>query len=146
MMSIKKVKAKKNGVEKEWYIIDASGVRLGRIATTVSKILQGKHKVTYLPNVDTGDYVIVINAKMVDIFSKRLKRKKIYRHSGYPKGLKQETLESLLARKPCKVIEKAISGMLPKTKLGKEMFTKLFVYEDDMHKHKAQKPTLVEIT
>lgn len=138
-------KEKKQKDQKSWYLIDARSVRLGRVATFASKILQGKHRVDYLPNIDTGDYVIVINAKKVDIYPKRMKRKLYQWHSGYPGGFKEETLESLIRRKPTEVIRKAVAGMLPKTKLGKNMIKKLFVYEDEHHAHDAQKPNLVEM-
>lgn len=138
-------KIKRKNDQKRWFLVDAKSARIGRIATIVSKLLQGKHKVNYMPNIDMGDYVIVINAKKVDIYPKRLKRKLYTRHSGFPGGLKQETLQSLLQRKPTEVIRKAVLGMLPKTKLGRAMIKKLFIYEDEKHLHDAQKPILVDI-
>jgi large subunit ribosomal protein L13 len=143
MKKSEKVKNKED--RKSWFLVDAKSARIGRIATVVSKLLQGKNRVYYKPNIDTGDYVIIINAGKVDVYPKRLKRKVYFRHSGYPGGLKQETLQSFLERKPAEVIRKAVAGMLPKTKLGKAMIKKLFVYADEQHKHDAQKPILVDI-
>ncbi len=125
--------------EKRWFLIDASNYRLGRIATLISKLLQGKNKASYKPNVDCGDNVVVVNSKLIKVFPKKLKGKLYFRHSGYPGGLKCKTLKEMLVEKPNEVIKKAVWGMMPKTKLGRRMMKKLHIYEDNNHKHKAQK-------
>ena len=132
-------------MEKEWFLIDAEGQILGRLASNIAKILMGKHKPTYTPNVDTGDYVIVVNAEKIKVTGKKLTDKIYYRHSGYLGGLKEETLMSLLSRKPEKVIELAVKGMLPKNKLGRKMIKKLKVYRGPEHPHQAQKPKVLKI-
>ena len=132
-------------MEKEWFVIDAEGQILGRLASNIAKILMGKHKPTYTPNIDTGDYVIVVNAEKIKVTGKKLTDKIYYRHSGYLGGLKEETLMSLLNRKPEKVIELAVKGMLPKNKLGRKMIKKLKVYRGPDHPHQAQKPKILKI-
>ncbi|MCD6407897.1 50S ribosomal protein L13 [bacterium] len=132
-------------MEKEWFLIDAEGQILGRLASNIAKILMGKHKPTYTPNIDTGDYVIVVNAEKIKVTGKKLTDKIYYRHSGYLGGLKEETLMSLLSRKPEKVIELAVKGMLPKNKLGRKMIKKLKVYRGPEHPHQAQKPKVLKI-
>lgn len=134
---------KKNG--KEWFLIDAEGQILGRLASNIAKILMGKHKPTYTRNIDTGDYVIVVNAEKIKVTGKKLTDKIYYRHSGYLGGLKEETLMSLLTKKPEKVIELAVKGMLPKNKLGRKMIKKLKVYRGPEHPHQAQNPKLLKI-
>lgn len=132
--------AKPNEVERKWYIIDAAGKPLGRVATLAAHILRGKHKPTYTPNVDCGDHVIVINAKDVVLTGNKLDQKELIRHSGYPGGLKRTKYRDLLAKKPDLAVEVAIKGMLPHTKLGRQMFSKLKVYRGADHPHQAQKP------
>jgi large subunit ribosomal protein L13 len=129
---------KAKDVERQWHVIDASGKTLGRLATQVANLLMGKHKSTYVPYLDTGDYVIVLNAAKVRVTGKKAKQKTYYRHSGYPGGLKAETFEKMLAAHPTRVIEHAVKGMLPHNRLGRAMFKKLKVYVDDSHPHQAQ--------
>ena len=127
-------------IERKWYVVDASGYTLGRLASEIAKVLRGKNKPTYTPSLDTGDYVIVVNAEKIKVTGKKLDDKIYYRHSGWVGGLKQETLREKLAKHPERVIEDAVKGMLPKGPLGREMFTKLYVYAGPDHKHAAQKP------
>jgi len=137
--------ANNESVERKWYVIDAEGQRLGRLASEVAALLRGKHKPIYTPHVDTGDYVIVINADKIELTGNKLKDKKYYRHSGYPGGLKERTAEEMLAKHPEQVIELAVKGMLPKGPLGRKMFKKLHVYSGPEHKHQAQKPEVYEL-
>lgn len=137
--------ANNESVERKWYVIDAEGQRLGRLASEVATLLRGKHKPIYTPHVDTGDYVIVINAEKIELTGNKLKDKKYYRHSGYPGGLKERTAEEMLAKHPERVIELAVKGMLPKGPLGRKMFKKLHVYSGPEHKHQAQKPEVYEL-
>lgn len=141
---MKSYMAKANEVDRKWYVIDAEGKVLGRLASEVAKILRGKHKPTYTPYVDTGDYVIVINADKVKLTGKKLEKKEYIYHTGYPGGLKRIPYKELLKRKPEKVIELAVKGMLPKNRLGRKMFKKLKVYAGPEHKHQAQKPEIYE--
>lgn len=127
-------------VEREWWIVDAEGQTLGRLATRIASILRGKHKPIFTPNIDTGDFVIVVNADKVAVTGAKLDQKIYYRHSGYPGGLKQRTLREQLQRAPERVIEAAVRGMLPKNKLGRAMFRKLKVYAGPTHPHQAQQP------
>ena len=129
-----------SSIERKWYVVDAEGQTLGRLASQIAMVLRGKKKPTYTPFIDTGDYVIVINAEKIKVTGKKLE-KKVYRtHSDYVGGVREETLKDKLARKPEQVIEIAVKGMLPKGPLGKQMFTKLFVYAGPEHDHAAQKP------
>lgn len=129
-----------SSIERKWYVVDAEGQTLGRLASQIAMVLRGKKKPTYTPFIDTGDYVIVINAEKIKVTGKKLE-KKVYRtHSDYVGGVREETLKDKLARKPEQVIEIAVKGMLPKGPLGKQMFTKLFVYAGPEHNHAAQKP------
>ncbi|MDD3775991.1 MAG: 50S ribosomal protein L13 [Actinomycetota bacterium] len=137
--------AKKEEIERKWYIIDAQGKTLGRLATEAAKLLRGKGKPIFTPSVDCGDYVIVINAKDIKVTGDKLKQKKYYRHSGYVGNLKVQTLEEKLAKKPEQVISLAIKGMLPHNRLGRQIFKKLKVYAGDNHEHQAQKPEKIEI-
>jgi large subunit ribosomal protein L13 len=125
-------------VDRQWHVIDASGKTLGRLATQIASLLTGKHKPIYVPYLDTGDYVIVLNAAKVRVTGKKVKQKTYYRHSGYPGGLKAETFEKMLATHPTRVIEHAVKGMLPHNRLGRAMFKKLKVYAGDRHPHQAQ--------
>ena len=132
-------------VERKWYVVDATGLTLGRLASEVAKVLRGKNKPIFTPHIDTGDYVIVINAEKVKVTGKKLDQKIYYHHSDYVGGMKETTLKEMLAKKPEKVIELAVKGMLPKGPLGREMYTKLHVYAGAEHPHAAQKPEVLEI-
>jgi large subunit ribosomal protein L13 len=127
-------------IERRWYVVDADGAVLGRLASEVAQVLRGKHKPMYAPHMDTGDHVIVVNARGVRLTGDKEQRKIAYRHSGYPGGLKETGYERLMAQRPGFVVEKAIRGMLPKTRLGRAMARKLLVYEGAEHPHAAQKP------
>ncbi|MEE8836068.1 MAG: 50S ribosomal protein L13 [Eubacteriales bacterium] len=130
-------------VEKKWYVVDASGQTLGRLAAGVASVLRGKNKPEFTPNVDTGDYVIVINAEKIKVTGKKLDQKVYYRHSDHIGSLKETTLREMLEKHPERVIEKAVKGMLPKGPLGREMYTKLHVYAGPDHPHAAQKPEVL---
>src|SRR3989344_773116 len=130
--------------ERKWYLVDASGKVLGRLATRIATLLMGKSKVDWQPHLDKGDYVIVINAKDVAVTGRKEEDKMYYRYSGYPGGLREETLKSLRARKPEDIIYHAVGGMLPKTRLGRQIAKKLFVYPGEKHPHEGQKPKELE--
>ena len=132
-------------LDRKWYVIDASGMVLGRLASEAAKILRGKNKPEFTPHVDTGDYVIVINAEKIKVTGRKLDQKVYYHHSGYVGGMKETTLKDMLAKHPERVVELAIQGMLPKGPLGREMAKKLFVYAGPEHKHQAQKPETMTI-
>lgn len=136
--------AKPQEVERKWYVIDAEGKTLGRLASEVASILRGKKKPTFTPHVDTGDYVIVINAEKVEVTGKKRKEKIYKRHTGYPGGLREMTFEQLQAKKPEEIIRHAVKGMLPKGPLGRQVFKKLKVYAGPEHNHAAQKPEVWE--
>ena len=127
-------------IEKKWYVVDATGYTLGRLASEVAKILRGKNKPEFTPHVDTGDFVIITNAANVKVTGKKLDQKVYYHHSDYVGGMKETTLREMLAKKPEKVVELAVKGMLPKGPLGRQMMTKLHVYAGAEHNHQAQKP------
>lgn len=127
-------------IDRKWYVVDATGKTLGRLASEIAKVLRGKHKPIFTPHMDTGDYVIVVNAEKVKVTGKKLDQKIYYRHSGYVGGLKETTLKDMLKRHPERVVEFAVKGMLPKGPLGRQMYKKLFVYAGPDHKHAAQKP------
>ncbi|MFQ5826442.1 MAG: 50S ribosomal protein L13 [Dehalococcoidia bacterium] len=135
---MKTYSTKASEIERQWHVIDASGEVLGRLATRVARLLMGKHKTIYVPHLDSGDYVIVINAARVKVTGNKAKDKTYYRHSGYPGGLKSITLEKMLATRPERVIEKAVKGMLPKNALGRAMARKLRVYAGESHPHQGQ--------
>lgn len=135
---MKTYSTKANDIQRKWHIIDASGKTLGKVATEAVTLLMGKHKPIYVPHMDTGDYVIVLNAEKVKVTGNKLDDKKYYRYTGYPSGLRQETLGEMLAKHPTRVIEHAVKGMLPHTTLGKAMLKKLKVYAGDSHPHQAQ--------
>ncbi|WP_370216187.1 50S ribosomal protein L13 [Neptunomonas phycophila] len=137
--------AKPAEVKRDWYVIDAEGKTLGRMATEIARRLRGKHKPEYTPNVDTGDYIVVINAEKVNVTGNKRKDKMYYRHSGYPGGLKQANFEIMINSKPAEVIELAVKGMLPKGPLGRAMYTKLKVYAGNEHPHAAQQPQELKI-
>jgi large subunit ribosomal protein L13 len=133
------------GAEKRWHVIDAEGKVLGRIATTAARLLQGKHKATYTPFLDTGDHVIVVNAARVKLTGRKEIQKVYRRHSGYPGGLREDRAKEVRQRQPIRLVEEAVRGMLPKTKLGDAMYKKLKVYSGATHPHVAQKPVQAEV-
>ncbi|WP_022920223.1 50S ribosomal protein L13 [Ornithinimicrobium pekingense] len=137
---------KAGDVTRAWHVIDATDVVLGRLASQTAILLRGKHKTIFAPHVDTGDFVIIVNADKVALTGAKLEQKKAYRHSGYPGGLRAETYEQLLDKHPTRAVEKAVRGMLPKNSLGRQMLTKLKVYAGDSHPHAAQKPVPFEIS
>ena len=137
--------AKEADIKRKWYVVDAEGKTLGRLATQVAIVLRGKHKPIFTPHVDTGDHMIVVNAEKIHLTGDKVRQKTYYRHSGYPGGLKSETVKDLLERKPYVIVERAIKGMLPKTKLGKQMGRKLNVYAGPTHPHKAQQPETMAV-
>ncbi len=132
-------------VEKRWYIVDAEGKTLGRVASRIARLLRGKHKPVYTPGMDTGDFVIVVNAEKIRVTGKKLSDKVYYSHSGYPGGIRAITLGKLLAEKPEEAIRKAVWGMLPRGRLGRRMFKKLKVYSGPVHPHSAQKPQEIDL-
>ena len=127
-------------IERKWYVVDAEGCTLGRLASGVASVLRGKNKPQFTPHVDTGDYVIIVNADKVKVTGKKMDQKIYYHHSDYVGGMKETTLKEMMAKKPEKVVELAVKGMLPKGPLGRNMYKKLFVYAGPEHKHEAQKP------
>ncbi|CCH79901.1 ribosomal protein L13 [Nostocoides japonicum T1-X7] len=133
-------------ITRQWHVIDATDVVLGRLASQTAVLLRGKHKPTFAPHVDTGDFVIIINADKVALTGAKLEQKKAYRHSGFPGGLKSESYQVLLEKNPAKAVEKAVRGMLPKNSLGRQQLTKLKVYAGSDHPHAAQKPQPFEIS
>ena len=130
-------------IERKWYVVDATDMTLGRLASEVASVLRGKKKAIFTPHIDTGDYVIVINAEKVKVTGKKMDQKIYYHHSDYVGGMKETTLKEKLANKPEEVIELAVKGMLPKGPLGRQMYTKLYVYAGPEHKHAAQKPEVL---
>ena len=145
-VSVRTFSPKAGDVQRKWHVVDASDVVLGRLASHVASLLRGKHKPIYAPHVDTGDFVIVVNARNVAISGNKLEQKRAYRHSGYPGGLRSVTYRDLLERHPERVVEKAVRGMLPKNTLGRKMFSKLKVYPGPDHPHQAQQPEPYTIT
>ncbi len=137
---MKTISAKAETVERFWYLIDAEGQTLGRLATEVARRLRGKHKTEYTPHVDTGDYIVVVNAEKVKVTGRKATDKIYYRHSGFPGGLKQANFTQMIERSPEKVIELAVKGMLPRNTLGRNMYRKLKVYAGQQHPHEAQQP------
>ena len=142
---MKSFMASPSTIERKWYVVDATGHTLGRLASEIASILRGKNKPTYTPHIDTGDYVIVVNADKIQVTGKKLDQKVYYNHSDYVGGMKETTLREKMAKKPEDVIYLAVKGMLPKGPLGREMITKLHVYAGADHKHHAQKPEVLEI-
>ena len=130
-------------IERKWYVVDADGCTLGRLASGVASVLRGKNKPQFTPHVDTGDYVIVVNADKIKVTGKKMDQKIYYNHSDYVGGMKETTLKEMLAKHPERVIELAVKGMLPKGPLGRSMYSKLFVYAGPEHKHAAQKPEVL---
>ena len=137
--------AKPNEVQRDWYVVDAQGRTLGRLATEVARRLRGKHKPEYTPHVDTGDYIVIINAEKIRVTGNKLKDKTYYRHTGYVAHLKSESLENLHNRAPERVLELAVKGMLPRNPLGRQMFKKLKVVQGENHPHQAQQPLPLEL-
>ncbi len=137
--------AKPESVQRDWFIIDAEGKTLGRLATEVARRLRGKHKPEYTPHVDTGDYIVIVNAEKVTVTGNKSQAKMYYRHTGYPGGIKEINFADLQVRSPEMIIEKAVKGMLPKGPLGRAMFRKLKVYAGAEHKHAAQQPQVLDI-
>ena len=142
---MKSFMASPSTIERKWYVVDATGHTLGRLSSEIAKILRGKHKPTYTPHVDTGDYVIVVNADKIEVTGKKLDQKIYYSHSDYVGGMKERTLAEMLAKKPTDVITLAVKGMLPKGPLGRSMIKKLHVFAGPEHTHAAQKPEVLEI-
>ncbi|MEA3376289.1 MAG: 50S ribosomal protein L13 [Anaerolineae bacterium] len=136
---------KPEDIQRNWYVVDASGQTLGRLASEVARIVRGKHKPIYSPAVDAGDYVIVVNAEKIHVTGRKRDQKMYYRHSGYPGGLKEISLRRMLEEHPTRVIEHAVKGMLPKTKLGRKMIKKLKIYAGPDHPHEAQQPEPLEL-
>ncbi len=142
---MKTFSAKPQTVKRDWYVIDAEGKTLGRLATEIARRLRGKHKAEYTPHVDTGDYIIVINAEKVAVTGNKMSDKVYYHHTGFPGGIKGITLEKQLIKAPERVIEHAVKGMLPKNPLGRAMYRKLKVYAGAEHRHEAQQPKVLEL-
>lgn len=142
---MKTFSAKPSEVKRDWYLVDASGKTLGRLASEIARRLRGKHKPVYTPHVDTGDYIVVINAEKVRVSGNKASAKTYYRHTGYPGGIKSITFEKLIQRSPERVIETAVKGMLPRNPLGRAMFRKLKVYAGSEHRHAAQQPQPLDI-
>ena len=136
---------KKETVERKWYVIDAEGKPLGRVASKAAHILRGKLKATYTPNIDCGDFIIIINAEKAILTGNKLDNKKYYNHSGYPGGLRERTAREMQEKYPIEMVERAVKGMLPKNRLGRQMYKKLFVYTGSEHPHLAQKPEIMEV-
>ena len=135
----------KETVERKWYVIDAADKPLGRVATKAATILRGKHKATFTPHIDCGDYVIIINADKVKLTGNKINDKMYYNHSGFPGGLRTRNAKTMLESYPVEMVERAVNGMLPNGPLGRQMYRKLFVYAGSEHKHGAQKPTTITI-
>ena len=131
-------------IDRKWYVVDAEGMTLGRLASEVAKVLRGKNKPIFTPHIDTGDYVIVVNAEKIKVTGKKLEQKIYYNHSDYVGGMRETTLREMMAKKPEKVVELAVKGMLPKGPLGRQMYTKLHVYAGPDHEQAAQKPEVLK--
>lgn len=144
MIGTRSFMAKRENVERKWYVIDATDKHLGRLAVQVARILSGKHKPTYTPHVDCGDFVIVVNAEKVGLTGKKREQSTIKRYSGYPGGLKSLTYGQVLERRPERLVERVVWGMIPKTKLGRDMYRKLKVYAGPSHPHAAQQPEVLD--
>ena len=142
---MKSYMANPSKIERKWYVVDATGHTLGRLSSEIAKILRGKNKAIYTPHIDTGDYVIVVNADKIKVTGKKLSQKIYYNHSDYVGGMRETTLSEMMAKKPAEVIRLAVKGMLPKGPLGRSMITKLHVYAGPEHNNAAQKPEVLEI-
>ena len=136
---------KKETIKRKWYVIDAEGKPLGRVASKAAHILRGKHKATYTPNIDCGDFIIIVNAEKAILTGNKLDKKMYYNHSGYPGGLRERTAREMQERYPVEMVERAVKGMLPHNRLGRQMYKKLFVYVGSEHPHMAQKPEIMEV-
>ena len=136
---------KKEELTRSWFVVDADGKNLGRVAAKVAHVLRGKHKPTYTPHMDCGDYVIIVNASKINLTGNKLDDKMYYNHSGYPGGLRERNAKTMIEKYPVEMVERAVKGMLPKTTLGRQMFRQLFVYAGSEHKHEAQKPESLEV-
>ena len=137
--------AKPSTINRDWYVVDASGLRLGRLATGIADTLRGKNKPDYTPHIDTGDFVVVVNAERVTVTGRKMENKIYYRHTGYPGGIRQRTLAEMLERQPEEVIRKAVKGMMPKNRLSRAQINKLKIYTGPSHPHEAQKPVELKI-
>ncbi len=144
-LSYRTQSANKQTVKHDWWIVDAEGQSLGRLASKIATMLRGKHKASYTPHVDCGDCIVVVNAEKVALTGNKMKQKVYLRHSGYPGGLKSKTAQQIMDQHPTRLVEIAVKGMLPKTKLGRAMYKKLFVYTGAAHPHKAQQPSILEL-
>jgi large subunit ribosomal protein L13 len=144
-LRMKTYSAKPGEIQRDWLVVDAEGKTLGRLATVIADRLRGKGKPTFTPHIDTGDFVVVVNAEKITVTGKKLDEKMYYRHSGYPGGLRQRSLREQLERQPTEVLRKAVKGMLPRNKLGRAQLTKLKIYAGPEHPHEAQAPTLLEV-
>jgi large subunit ribosomal protein L13 len=142
---MKSYMARLREVERRWYLVDAEGQTLGRLATEIARILRGKNKPQYTPHVDTGDFVVVVNAEKVVVTGRKAEQKVYYRHTGYPGGLKETSYEVMLERKPTEILRKAVRGMMPKTRLGRQQLRKLKIYAGPEHPHEAQNPQPYEV-
>jgi large subunit ribosomal protein L13 len=142
---MKSYMARPRTVERKWYLIDAEGQTLGRLATEIARLLRGKNKPQYTPHIDTGDFVVVVNAEKVLVTGKKAEQKVYYRHSGYPGGLKETSFESMLERRPTEILRRAVRGMMPKTRLGRQQLKKLKIYAGPEHPHEAQNPQPYEV-
>ena len=140
---MKSFMASPSNIERKWYVVDATGHTLGRLSSEIASILRGKNKPTFTPHIDTGDYIVVVNADKIKVTGKKMDQKVYYHHSDYVGGMKEQTLKEKMAKKPEDVIYLAVKGMLPKGPLGRQMFTKLHVYAGPEHKHEAQKPEVL---
>ena len=136
---------KASEISRTWYVVDAEGIVLGRLATEVANVLRGKHKPTYAPHIDTGDHVIIVNADKVVLTAGKAARKPVFRHSGYPGGIREESYENLLGRRPADAVRRTIRGMVPKTRLGRQQLSKLKIYAGPVHPHAAQNPQPLEL-
>jgi len=136
---------KKETIKRKWYVIDAEGKPLGRVASKAAHILRGKHKATYTPNIDCGDFIIIVNAEKAILTGNKLDKKMYYNHSGYPGGLRERTAREMQERYPVEMVGRAVKGMLPHNRLGRQMYKKLFVYVGSEHPHMAQKPEIMEV-
>jgi large subunit ribosomal protein L13 len=142
---MKSYMARPREVERNWYLIDAEGQTLGRLATEIARLLRGKNKTQYTPHVDTGDFVVVVNAEKVVVTGRKAEQKVYYRHTGYPGGLRETSYEVMLGRKPTEILRKAVRGMMPKTRLGRQQLRKLKIYAGPEHPHEAQNPQPYEV-
>jgi large subunit ribosomal protein L13 len=142
---MKSYMARTQAVERRWRLIDAEGQTLGRLATEIARLLRGKNKPQYTPHIDTGDFVVVVNAEKVVVTGKKAEQKVYYRHTGYPGGLKETSYEVMLERKPTEILRKAVRGMMPRTRLGRQQFKKLKIYAGPEHPHEAQSPESYEV-